>query len=78
VVAILGSAIASFALGWFVPKRSSIWIAAAAWPVADWLRILPGVTHPTPLVLIPAALCAVAALWGVSVRKARDTQSMPR
>ena len=57
------------AVGAWRPRRSTIWAAALAWPLVEWLRLLPLVTHPRTLLILPSAFFAMSAYAGVLLRR---------
>jgi hypothetical protein len=68
VIVILFTAF-SVAVGFSMPRRSGIWIAALSWPLAEWLGLTHGVTNPSTLLVFPAAFCALSAYAGVLIRR---------
>ncbi len=57
------------AVGYLRPRPSGIWIAALAWPVAEWFGLMPGRTNPPGLLVLPAAFGALSAYAGLLVRR---------
>jgi hypothetical protein len=59
----------SLAVGYSIPRRSGIWIAALAVPLAEWLGLTRTATSPQSLLVLPAAFCALSAYAGVLIRR---------
>jgi hypothetical protein len=73
VVVVVAFTAFSVALGFLIPSRSGIWIAALAWPLAERLRLIHGVTSPGTLLILPAAFCAMSAYAGLLIRRRTAT-----
>ena len=60
----------SLGVGFLIPRRSGMWIAALAWPLAEWLGVTGvGVSNPKLLLVVPAAFCAMSAYACALVRR---------